>query len=54
MEQLEPYEEKWNWRLEGGEEESVVSARVATEGHGCVCGYAVAAVTVNAHGSYHH
>lgn len=56
MEQLERYEKRWNWRLQGREEQPVVSsqtwghgevtARAATEGLVWVCGYTVARVGI--------
>ena len=32
MEQLEHYEERWNWRLKGGDEEPVVSGQLHYQG----------------------
>lgn len=65
-EQLEHCEERWNWRVEGGEERPVVSslhrpgghgdvpAHAAAESHVWAHGHSAAEVYVNVCGSYYH
>lgn len=59
MEQLEHYEGRWNWRLQGGEEQPTVSGRPCHWGHGevpaqalgyvWVCGYSAAGFNIKSH-----